>query len=309
MAVTAADQEAILRLVNFRTGSEIQDSIDPLRYSVPTGDCRRNGASPLATPAENTIAINRTLKANRGGVAYLDSADARGTYLIDSNLHVPNCTTFRYGPGVTLKLAPNRQFVSTGMIDVRGRHGVRIEAYGCLDGNAAENPGGRVFGIAVDGSTNVMIDGGGTGSVINCPAQDDTGINGGDGIYVGGNGTRVVTVRDILLANNVRQGLSVTDCIDFTAYNVRAINTSGNNPGAGIDIEADIAGRIRGVRLINCILENNFRGLQIADAIDVLVSGLIINGSRERDIFVVRSQPKIYATMADPAKVEGVTLL
>lgn len=64
--------------------------------------------------------------------------------------------------------------------------------------------------------------------------------SGGDGIYVG-SGIELysenVTIRDVVLQNNYRQGISVIGVKGLLIENVAILDTRGTNPQAGIDFE------------------------------------------------------------------------
>ena len=79
---------------------------------------------------------------------------------------------------------------------------------------------------------------------------------GGDGIYVGSdNGTpcRGVTIKNVTLENNYRQGISVISVENLLVENNIIRTTSGTPPSAGIDFEPNNQDDV----LVNCIVRNN----------------------------------------------------
>jgi hypothetical protein len=253
----------------------------PTSFEYYYGDCRRFGVSTAASAAANAAAFNVALSV--GGRVYID---APGTYVVNDNIYVPSNTHLYIGPGVTIQGAASKAWISTGIILIDGSGNVKVEIAGIIDGNKDNNPTGRAFGVEVRSSTDVTVCG--SGSIINCPAQDATGINGGDGVYVGGAGSARVTVRDLLLDSNVRQGISITRCLDFSLINLRCHNQTGSDPGAGIDLEPDSPGVIKRGRVIGCYCEGNYRGMDIVDCEEITVQGLQIVNSRWNGMQIIR---------------------
>ena len=267
-----------------RTGAEISAGKTPVRFNYPEGDCRRWGVSTTNTAAQNAVAFNDALSI--GGLVFLEGAQARGTYVVDDNLDILSNTVFRIGAGITIQGAPGKAWLDTGILDINGRDNVTVELYGSIDGNKANNATGRAFGIRVNSSTDVLLCG--NGSIVNCPGSDATGTLGGDGIYVGGAGTERFTARDLLLDSNVRQGISITRCLDFKLIGLRCHNQTGSNPGAGIDLEPDTPGVLKRGQIIGCTTENNYRGMDLVDCEEVTVVGHISRNNRWNSIQVIR---------------------
>lgn len=91
---------------------------------------------------------------------------------------------------------------------------------------------------------------------------------GGDGVYVGGKmpprvdvndgGCHDITLEDLYIDTNVRQGLSVTFCDGLTAERCSFLNTRGVPPSAGVDIEPDGSyNRIRRIVFRDCVFGGN----------------------------------------------------
>jgi hypothetical protein len=86
--------------------------------------------------------------------------------------------------------------------------------------------------------------------------------SGGDGIYLGRGAqtwnTRIV-LRDLLIRDNHRQGISVISAEDLLVENVEMSFTEGNLPSAGIDFEPNYNDE-RFVRCVlrRCVIRSNF---------------------------------------------------
>ena len=81
--------------------------------------------------------------------------------------------------------------------------------------------------------------------------------SGGDGIYVGrGSGERNycenIHIKDVIIDDNHRQGISVITVQNLLIENSQIINTSGTLPQSGIDFEPNLADE----RLIQCLVRN-----------------------------------------------------
>ena len=81
--------------------------------------------------------------------------------------------------------------------------------------------------------------------------------SGGDGIYVGrGTGERTycenIHIKDVIIDDNYRQGISVITVQNLLIENSQIINTSGTLPQSGIDFEPNSGSE----RLINCLVRN-----------------------------------------------------
>ena len=94
--------------------------------------------------------------------------------------------------------------------------------------------------LMIAGATNVVVEG--LGFV----------ESGGDGICVGGVGTRDVTIRDCICDGNNRQGISVTCAENLLIENCILRNTCGAMPQAGIDFEPSWTNQ----KLVNCVMRN-----------------------------------------------------
>ncbi len=85
---------------------------------------------------------------------------------------------------------------------------------------------------------------------------------GGDGIYVGTNSdagfSRNVTIKDVIIDNAYRNGISVVSAEDLLIEDTVVANVDGTSPRAGIDIEPNTSDqRIQNVLIRNSVFLNN----------------------------------------------------
>lgn len=76
----------------------------------------------------------------------------------------------------------------------------------------------------------------------NCVIRNITfGANSMDGAVIcgGGNSAREIWLENLVLTDNYRQAMSVTDSVGLYCRNVSFLNTHGNDPMCGIDFEPD----------------------------------------------------------------------
>jgi hypothetical protein len=165
-----------------------------------------------------------------------------GPYIVTSSLNVPSNTRVTIARGATIEAGGA---ISGHAILYIGPtvSNVLINGQGVLDGNKAHYPTGANFGIQVDGASNVTIR---DITSREMPGTDKRGTNEGDGLYVGRNTTKDVVPNNILIENvtstaNVRQGMSITAGTNVRILSSTFSGTMGNNPGAGIDIEGNVA--------------------------------------------------------------------
>ncbi|MCC6423333.1 MAG: right-handed parallel beta-helix repeat-containing protein [Phycisphaerales bacterium] len=85
---------------------------------------------------------------------------------------------------------------------------------------------------------------------------------GGDGIYLGTGVSNTsatnVLIKDVVLKNNDRQGISIVNADGVTIDNAVSLSTSGTAPSAGIDIEPDSTTNvIKNIAIKNSIFASN----------------------------------------------------
>ena len=109
----------------------------------------------------------------------------------------------------------------------------------------------------------------------------------GDGLYVGifgaGPGTEAkgLRVSGVRVANNRRNGVSVTGGIGITFTGCTFEDTNGTDPQAGIDLEPNVGTIVRAVTITGNTFRNNFNyGVQTtANTSDVTITGNVFDGS------------------------------
>jgi hypothetical protein len=117
--------------------------------------------------------------------------------------------------------------------------------------------------------------------------------SGGDGVYIGRGGQRAwssdVALRDLMLRDHYRQGISVISAEDLLIENVEMSFTEGTPPGSGIDFEPNYAEeRLLRCVLRNCVIHSNAgpgiavvltRMTAASEAIDIRVENSFVSGS------------------------------
>jgi hypothetical protein len=235
------------------------------------------GADPTGV-ADSTAEIQAALDASTN--VFFPS----GTYLVSDSLEPQAGSYLEMGDAI-LK-ASVKNWLDTGVIYFASKSGLTIRG-GVIDGQKALNPTGRVFGVKLRTAKYVVLDG---MTLKNCPASDPTGILGGDGIYIDGiNGTspsQNVIVTNCKFIDNVRQGISIVIGQYIKIIGNEFVGTSGNNPGAGIDVEADNDSHIASdITIVGNTFTDNYTGVILTTGcFRVAVVGNVFNGNRFLDI-------------------------
>jgi hypothetical protein len=117
--------------------------------------------------------------------------------------------------------------------------------------------------------------------------------SGGDGVYLGRGDQQSynsdVLLRDLLLRDHYRQGISVISAQDLRIQNVEMSFTEGTLPSAGIDFEPNYPDeRIVRCVLSNCVIRSN-RGPGIAAVLRMMDSTSRDIDIRVEDSFVAGS--------------------
>jgi hypothetical protein len=136
-----------------------------------------------------------------------------------------------------------------------------------LDMNAQTYPGEWRHNVAIQGSSNIIIQG-----LKSMRA-------GGDGFLIGRglNGKKSccenITLDRVISESNRRQGLSIISVKGCKIHNSKFLKTSGTAPSTGIDIEPDKPDEsLEDISIVNCIFEEN-KGGAILIAIPRLKDG------------------------------------
>lgn len=271
-AVTAAELGAIIFP---RTAAEIAASVTPTNYARPPGDFVRYGLATAASGTVNAAAVNAALSSN----SYCFCHDA-GTYAISNTMNAQSNQSVFLSNGVILQ-ATVKAWGGLGFFRIDGVSNFQLQG-GVFDGNKAAQPAGNLIGILMLASDNVRCIG---VTSMNMPSDNVTLGSQGDGFYMGNTGSTICTNIELIgctALRNVRQGLSVVRADGWAVIGGTYSETSGNNPGAGIDVEADAGtdGVLNG-RIIGVEMRDNQRGLILTESsFNVTVSGCQIRGSR-----------------------------
>jgi hypothetical protein len=154
-------------------------------------------------------------------------------------------------------------------------------------------PGEWRMGINIGTVSNFQIEG---------LAIKDTG---GDGIYVGasqGAYSQDVLIKDVVLDNNYRQGISVISARNLTIDNAVIINTNGTAPQAGIDFEPNYSDQVlQNITVKNSIINTNgshgilFATGNMADPsqADATIQNVTIDGNMGSGIKIYIPQPGV----------------
>lgn len=268
-----------------RSTAEISAGVTPTNYFRPYGDFVRFGAATNATGTVNVAAATAACASSTH--AYLDDP---GTYTFNAGFHVLSNSSLRIGAGVVLQAQGSTPFGSggtdnAGIIKVHNRINVWIYGAGSVDGNKTNNPTGRIWGLDISGSTTVKVDG--PLQFNNCPGQDSTGINQGDGICIRDNSSNI-HIGAVVCNANVRQGISVVSCDGFVIDGATCSNTSGTAPGAGIDLEPDTPGSLKNGKLANVTCTGNYEGLLAVDIDKLSITNCRFANSRWNDLRFIR---------------------
>jgi len=255
-----------------------------------------------------TLASTQTIAAAATGVAATDTAEINsklatgldvevpaGNYLVNAKLTPVSGQKITLHKGAVIKAAI-RDWVDDAIIDMIDVTDVTIEG-GTLDGDRANNPAGRMFGLAIRGaSSRIRVY---RTRIVNVPALTSAGGFGGDGLYIGsGTGTPSdVRIRDVAVDNCVRQGLSVTKGENVRVTGCSFTNIVGTDPGAGVDLEPDVAGAVlRDIQITDNTIHTCGRGINVP-----LVSGS--SEDTQGEILIARN--RIY-NITEPTYGSGI---
>ena len=252
-------------------------------YSSVTKNVRDFGARGDGI-ADDTLAFRAAVAAipETGGTLYIP----QGTYGLTGNINLKSNIVVKGAGGLTiLKSIKTGSWGDTGILQILpGVSQVTISDL-VIDGNKIMSPSGTLYGIYIGGGTDVTIE---RITSKNMPGSDLTGTRGGDGVYIGSrvlaDGSRVIpkniTVRDSTFDGNVRQGISIVSGSNILIERSKFINTTGTNPGAGIDIEPNAASETTEmVTIKDSLFDNNQYGLQIYNSAQAKMSDFTISNN------------------------------
>lgn len=181
-----------------------------------------------------------------------------GTYMVDENILIPS-NTYVYGDGpcsTIHRISNNKENYSTFLCYlVENVTFANLMVKGERDTHTGTT-GEWGMCINILGSKNI--------TVTDCTLRDGWG----DGIYVGASDNSVssvpsrnVTIKNCVVTNNRRNGVSVTSCEGFRLLNSRITDTHGTNPQCGIDFEPNYYHEvIKDCVIDNCYFNGNTHG-------------------------------------------------
>ena len=156
--------------------------------------------------------------------------------------------------GATLRAKPVGTTVSK-VVRIAGRANVAVTGGGTIDGNRANatvTTGEWGYGIAVNGGSNITIDG---IRAVNCWGD---GINLQRLSHTVATPPTNVTITGVECRNNRRQGMSIESGRSVTVTRSAFSNTNGALPGAGLDVEPpDATGTVDHVVIDSCVFTGN----------------------------------------------------
>jgi hypothetical protein len=203
-----------------------------------------------------------------------------GTYMIDAvrSINMRSHVRLRMSSGAKLVALPNSS-ARSNVIKVSRVNNVEISG-GAIVGERTTHIGSTgEWGMGIDilASNKVFVH---DVKISNC---------WGDGLYIGGIGragyatpSTDVTINRVVSNNNRRQGLSFGPVNRAYVVNSTFSNTNGTKPEHGIDIEPQIQGPARNIRIeASKMLGNRGNGLEMSDNVSgVVVVSNTIKGNR-----------------------------
>ena len=214
----------------------------------------------------------------------------RPVYLTSSNQEII------FEDGVLVQARAGYFYGEANLFRISYKSNVTLSGYGATFRMRKEDyiPQGteHLHGLGIFGSDNVNIHG---------MRIENTG---GDGIYLGTKTSaqnRDITIRDVILEDNYRQGISVISAENLLVENVIMGTTQGHAPQAGIDFEPNQAGQsIVNVTVRNSIIESNggFGVLAFLDQLDGPPGET--SGRIENNTIINNGEAGIYLSQALP---------
>jgi parallel beta-helix repeat protein len=254
-ALIARVQELERRLSSLES-SEYTGQASSLK---PWFDVKRYGATGDGTTDDRAaiVAAVAACGAAGGGVVHIPS----GTYSVDTDsyadaISLPDNCHVLMAPDAVIQLAAlDAGDDAHAIFRINGADNVHVSGGTIIGQRTGPSSGEHGFGIYVSGgSTNVLIE--------NVEIIDQWG----DAIYIGGTQNSNITVRNCLIDNCRRNGISVTNGIHVLIAANTFSNINGTDPQVGIDLEPNADQSVEDVRII----ANQFR--------DCVNGGLSING-------------------------------
>lgn len=220
--------------------------------------------------ADDEPAINDAL--STPGTTFLSD----GTYMIGETLLPVSDSELVLSAGAMVKAKNQPWGGRQGLLNVAETVSNFKLRGGTFDGNKAAGDL-RVIAVQVVGGSDVYI---GHIRLQNCPGQNVGGTNQGDGIYLGrhtasGAIATNIELDHVICDGNVRQGMSVCSVSGLRVFGCSFINTTGNNPGGGVDFEPNNASEtIENVEFYGCHFDNNEKGVTSSASAGALMTDI-----------------------------------
>lgn len=252
-----------------------------LRETVSVLDFGAVGDGTTNDTAAFTLALNSG--ASRvlvpGGRTYIVK-DATDTASADVLVLPAGVTLEGDGPGAVIKLGAHST-QGHRLVKVTGANSSVLNI--TLDGNKAQQTG------AADEQSHLLFILGGSNTRAHSVMFKDAR---GDGVYIGGTtepGATNIEVSGSFFDGNVRQGVSIVRGSVIRIIGNDIYNTTGNAPGAGIDLEANnAADTLKQIVIANNTIRDNYWGVfvhELAPAREVTITGNTFSANRSADIF------------------------
>ncbi|TWT27768.1 glycosyl hydrolase family 28-related protein [Planomicrobium sp. CPCC 101110] len=215
--------------------------------SITDFGAKGDGTSDDTKPIRDAI---ESISKAGGGVVTIP----KGTYMIDAiqSVHLMDNVTLDFKPGSIFKAIPN-DASNYAILSIHDVENVKVTGKPKIQGERAQHTGETGewgFGISIKGATDIYIE---NANIVDC---------WGDGIYIGPtksqNYSENIVIKDPLLENNRRQGISVISVKNLKITDPVINNTSGTDPQSGIDIEPNSnTEHLENIEIVNLSSKNN----------------------------------------------------
>jgi FtsZ-binding cell division protein ZapB len=263
--------------------------------------------------SDDTSAIQKAIDAAASSGKTLDFPS--GNYYINPNTGVSlrnnSSLNFESGAKLISEASSNGTYF---IVKIWGVSNVKMTGYPTIVGDRKihKGTGGESgMGIGIANSNNIYIE---NANISNC---------WGDGIYIGDNGlnqhyNKDVTIKNVVLDNNRRQGISVISAINLKIDNPKITNTNGTPPAAGIDFEPNFGYQyLQNITVTNPYIQgNDGHGIQFSIGLgpfDNPVSINIINASNvknnEKHNYYGPSNTEYFLWLGSSGKVKGQIMI
>ncbi len=192
---------------------------------------------------------------------------AAGTYYVSDSLRFSNYTRFQLHPEAIIQRMLSMPETSICLYVDWQTHHVIIEG-GSLDGNkqsAEVGAGGQCMGIGILGAQDITVR---DMTIYDWPA-DEGGGSYGYGLYLGtggdysaiGGGNQRILISNVVIYGCEQNNAFMVTGRDITFENSSFLDSPGDTPGSGLDIEPNLQQEvIQNLLVRNCVFEGNSQG-------------------------------------------------